>query len=108
MKTGIILILSFLLSSALFAREAQELEGTFTETGGLNTYDVNLQNDEGHVWRGTASLVDPTTLLVDVTDGEGDAYRGYAEHNEIDQFDLYLKNPETGWRTIGTADPDDF
>lgn len=105
MKTGALLIILFCFSNALYA---DVLEGSFTETGSDNTYTVNIQNDNGHVFTGTASVITNGTLLVNVDDGEGETYTGYAEGNDIDGYALFLKNPKTGLMATGDVDVNEF
>jgi len=101
MKNGILLILCFCLSSGLWA---QDFDGSFTQTGSEDTYTVNLQNDNGHVYTGTATDVGNGKLIVKVDDGAGEGYNGVAQDNGYGDFEILLINSKTGEAATGTVD----
>lgn len=105
MQTRLLFLIIFF---SMNAANAEILDGTFTETGGESTYMVNLQNDNGHVYMGTASQTENGPMIVNVTDGAGESYTGFAASNEVDGYDVYLKNPKTGTTSLGSVDVDEF
>lgn len=103
MKTRF-LVLIFLLIFFPGVVLSQELEGSFTDTGGEGSYLVNLENDLGHVYIGTAVDRGDGTLKVFVSDGGAENYTGIATPDATSGFNFELKNNVTGETSDGSAD----
>jgi hypothetical protein len=103
-----IAILSLILIQPALA-EPDLLDGSFTETGSENVYTVNLQNDLGHVYTGTAAVLQDGSMKVNVQDGMGDNLTGFAKEDaDGDGYDISLKNPVTGDAAVGNVDVSEF
>lgn len=105
MKTGILIVIFISVSCPVLA---DEMEGSFTDNGSKGTYTVNLQNDLGHVYTGTAQVLGNGSMCVKVDDSAGEAFTGFALYDDTDIYDVYLKNPKTGELATGKVNVDQY